>query len=48
MDCPSVEYLDSLVGNPVMLNHQKQAKRDEDLAYLVVHFTPKNVMDHPR
>ncbi|XP_049817981.1 ribonuclease Z, mitochondrial isoform X2 [Aethina tumida] len=48
VDCPSVEYLDSLVGNPVMLNHQKQAKRDEDLAYLVVHFTPKNVMDHPR
>ncbi|CAH0564098.1 unnamed protein product [Brassicogethes aeneus] len=48
VDCPTVEYLDSMVESEEFRKHQKFATKDEDLAYLVVHFTPQNVMDNPR
>ncbi|XP_017785544.1 PREDICTED: ribonuclease Z, mitochondrial isoform X2 [Nicrophorus vespilloides] len=48
VDCPGEEYLDSLVNNASYRKHQENAVCDEDLAYLVVHFTPKNVMQHPK
>ncbi|XP_018335191.1 ribonuclease Z, mitochondrial isoform X2 [Agrilus planipennis] len=48
IDCPSEDYIDSLLNNDRFRKHQAQATCDEDVAYLVVHFTPKNVMENPR
>lgn len=47
VDCPGLEYLDSLVNNEELRKHQKFATTDEDAAYIVVHFSPKEVMEHP-
>ncbi|XP_069692325.1 ribonuclease Z, mitochondrial isoform X2 [Periplaneta americana] len=48
VDCPSPDYLDTLVNNPAFVKHQMTAVSDVDIAYLVVHFTPKFVMEDPR
>lgn len=48
MDCPSPDYLESLVSNPQLKKHQKFAKLDNDGACLVVHFTPKEVIELPQ
>ncbi|KAJ8979969.1 hypothetical protein NQ317_013717 [Molorchus minor] len=48
VDCPTEEYLDSLVNNDELKKHQVFAKNDEDLACLVVHFTPAVIVRHPR
>lgn len=48
VDCPSEEYLDLFVSNEEFKKHQAVAKCDEDLAYLVVHFTPSNIVQNPR
>lgn len=34
--------------NETFKKYQSFAQSDEDLAYLVVHFTPKKVMEHPK
>ncbi|XP_048520039.1 ribonuclease Z, mitochondrial isoform X2 [Dendroctonus ponderosae] len=47
VDCPSADYLESLASNPRMKKHQKFAQFDDDAACLVVHFTPKDVMELP-
>ncbi|GLV41872.1 Ribonuclease Z [Carabus blaptoides fortunei] len=48
VDCPSIHYLDSLQNTEEFLKHQSSAVCDEDLAYFIVHFTPADVMEHPR
>lgn len=48
VDCPSEDYFDSLVNNQEFRKHQAEANCDEDVATLVVHFTPKDVLEHPR
>lgn len=48
VDCPSEEYLDSLLSNETFKKHQSTATNDEDFAALVVHFTPKDILEHPR
>jgi ribonuclease Z len=48
LECPSEEYLDSLVENEIFSKHQSTATRDEDVAHTVVHFTPQKIMDHPK
>lgn len=48
VECPSLEYIDSFVTNKAFQIHQSTAVRDEDFAYLVVHFTPQSVMDDLR
>lgn len=48
VDCPSKEYVTSLVNNEEMKNYQKFAKNDDEVAFLVVHFTPKEIMEDPR
>ncbi|KAJ8965129.1 hypothetical protein NQ314_004354 [Rhamnusium bicolor] len=48
VDCPTEEYLDSLLNNDMLRKHQIFAQNEEDLACLVVHFTPQEVVQHPR
>lgn len=47
IDCPSQEHIESLVGNSEFKKHQKFALNEEEVACLVVHFSPKDVMDLP-
>ncbi|XP_060521936.1 ribonuclease Z, mitochondrial isoform X2 [Cylas formicarius] len=47
VDCPSVDYLDNFVNNREFKKHQKFAGKDDEAAFLVVHFTPQEVMQHP-
>jgi hypothetical protein len=48
VDCPSLDYVDSFVKNPTFSRHQAAATSDIDVAFLVVHFTPKAVMEDSR
>lgn len=48
IDCPSVGYLDNLLENADFKKHQMTATDEADVASLVVHFTPKNVTEHPK
>ncbi|XP_049776088.1 ribonuclease Z, mitochondrial [Schistocerca cancellata] len=48
VECPSDSFLDSFINNPMFREHQAVAEKDEDLAYLVVHFTPPEVMNDVR
>lgn len=38
----------SLMENGKFKRHQKYALNDSDIAYVVVHFSPKSVTEHPR
>ncbi|XP_067005978.2 ribonuclease Z, mitochondrial [Anabrus simplex] len=48
VECPTVNYIDSLVSNPTFIQHQATTKVEEDAAHLVVHFTPPEVMEDAR
>ncbi|XP_022237059.1 zinc phosphodiesterase ELAC protein 2-like isoform X2 [Limulus polyphemus] len=48
VECPSEHFVDSLVNNKEFQAHQVTASSDENLAMLVVHFTPSDVMAHPK
>nr|XP_023017824.1 ribonuclease Z, mitochondrial [Leptinotarsa decemlineata] len=48
VDCPTLEYIDSLLSSEAIKRHQDSAKCDEDLASVVVHFTPKEVVSDTR
>lgn len=48
LECPSEDYLDSLLNNEVFRKHQITATCDEDLAHTVVHFSPPEIIQHPR
>lgn len=47
VDCPDERYLDSLVTNDCFVEHQKSGSED-DTAHVVVHFTPKKVMQNSK
>lgn len=47
LECPSVDYLDSLVNSKQLNSLQKSGEKDFP-AELVVHMTPVEVMDHPK
>jgi len=45
MECPSVDYLDSLVTNSQLLEYTSAHRSDDEhTPCLVVHFTPAEVM----
>lgn len=48
LECPSVDYLDSLLENTIFEDYQSSATLDENFAYAVVHFTPPEVMRDSR
>lgn len=48
MDCPSLDYVESLVNNSAFSRHQARATSDIDVASVVVHFTPEAVMRDSR
>ncbi|XP_050513162.1 ribonuclease Z, mitochondrial isoform X2 [Diabrotica virgifera virgifera] len=48
LDCPTVDYLDSLENSQIITNHQKYNKDETQIASLIVHFTPKDVVENPR
>ena len=49
LECPSLEYLDSLVNNDHLNSLQRNEEQGKDLpAELVVHMSPVEVMDHPK
>lgn len=47
MDCPDERYLDSFTNNH-LLSKYHNPESPEDFPHVVVHFTPANVMAHPR
>ncbi|CAH1109294.1 unnamed protein product [Psylliodes chrysocephalus] len=48
VDCPTVDYLDSLHANEMFKKHQKTAEYEKDIASVVIHFTPQEIVNHPR
>lgn len=48
VDCPTEDYLPSLLAHDTFKKHQSTAKKDEDLAFLVVHFTPQKVLENQK
>lgn len=48
LDIPSVEFLDSFKEKEQMFAaHQETATSEDEIASLVVHFSPQNVIDDP-
>lgn len=47
IDCPSTAYLKSLLENEDFKKHQMTAVDETEVASVVLHFTPKNVMEDP-
>lgn len=47
IECPTEDYLDSLIMNPAFTKHQETASK-EDIASCVIHFTPENVLNDTR
>lgn len=48
VEAPSEAYLDSLLESPAFKPYQPLEGSDNDLAEVVVHFTPQKVLAHPR
>ncbi|GLG99578.1 Zinc phosphodiesterase ELAC protein 2, partial [Gryllus bimaculatus] len=48
VECPSVQYIENLVNNQLISQYQSSAVKEEDMASLIVHFTPQHVMTDPR
>lgn len=48
MECPSEDYIDSLLKESIFSKHQKNVTNDDDIAFMVVHFTPLEVRNDPR
>lgn len=48
IECPSVDFLDSLLEAKQFERHQMSARSEEDCAEVVVHFTPSSVMQHAK
>lgn len=48
IDCPSIDYLDSLLENQIFKKHQMTANDEADIASLVAHFTPTKVFEHAK
>lgn len=47
VDCPTVNYLDSLENQEIFKNHQEGAP-DNDIPKYVIHFTPASIMQNER
>lgn len=47
VDCPTVAFVDSLINESSFEKYQKNGDKD-DIAYLVAHFSPPEVMKDPR
>ncbi len=48
LDIPSVEFLDSFMEKEQLFaEHQETAAVDDEIASLVVHFSPQHVIDDP-
>lgn len=43
-----MEYITSLVNNEEMMKYQSSAINDDETSSLVVHFSPKEVMEDSR
>ncbi|KAK5641003.1 hypothetical protein RI129_009550 [Pyrocoelia pectoralis] len=48
VDCPTEEYLETFVQEREFTKYQRTATDDTLLAYLVVHFTPSNIIAHSK
>lgn len=48
IDCPSEEYVDSLLGNRELLRHTIPEALKEEIPVCIVHFTPPEVMENER
>ncbi|KAK9888230.1 hypothetical protein WA026_000498 [Henosepilachna vigintioctopunctata] len=48
VDCPTEEYITSLVSNKEFKKYQKFATDESMVAYVVVHFSPKRIVDDAR
>ncbi|KAK9692788.1 Metallo-beta-lactamase superfamily [Popillia japonica] len=48
IDCPSPEYIISLIENEKFKRHQKYALQDSEMACVVVHFSPTSVTENIR
>ncbi|XP_065164662.1 ribonuclease Z, mitochondrial isoform X3 [Atheta coriaria] len=48
VDVPTEEYLDALIASEAINQHKQLTAVEDNLAYLVVHFTPWDIVQHPR
>lgn len=48
IECPTEDFLDSLLESGDFTKYQAEAKLKNDMAEVVVHFTPVKVMKHPK
>jgi len=48
VECPSEAYIDSLLNESIFSKHQQGAISEDDIAFMVVHFTPQEVRNDPR
>ncbi|CAI6346770.1 unnamed protein product [Macrosiphum euphorbiae] len=48
VECPSEDYIDSLLNETIFSKHQLGVINEEDIAFMVVHFTPQDVRNDPR
>ncbi|XP_046478204.1 ribonuclease Z, mitochondrial [Neodiprion pinetum] len=47
LECPTVDYLESLVENPVFENYQQSTAEEDNIPFCIAHFTPVEVMADP-
>lgn len=48
VECPNEDYIDSLLNESIYSKHQQGVINKNDIAFMVVHFTPQEVMNSPR
>jgi ribonuclease Z len=48
VECPSEDYIDSLLNESIFSKHQQNVINKDDIAFMVVHFTPQEVRNDPR
>lgn len=48
VECPSLDFLDSLLETEAFAPYQAEASSPEDVAAVVVHFTPTAVIEHSK
>ncbi|XP_057654659.1 ribonuclease Z, mitochondrial isoform X1 [Diorhabda carinulata] len=48
VDCSTIDYLESLNNNETIKKHQKYSDDENEIANLIVHFSPKEVVEDSR
>ncbi|XP_015363613.1 PREDICTED: ribonuclease Z, mitochondrial isoform X1 [Diuraphis noxia] len=48
VECPSEDYIESLLNESIFSKHQLGVSNEEDIAFMVVHFTPQDVRNDQR